>query len=128
MSEKNKDPKNRWRNVTIAFRMSPQENEELEMRVKMMGYRTRQEYIIQSLLHQKVVAQGNPLLLVQFRKNLHHIELELERIDDMNQVDEELFTPIRTMLEILEAFAERENEKEIFLRKKQTVSGKATNY
>ncbi len=27
MSEKNMDSKNRWRNVTIAFRMSPEENE-----------------------------------------------------------------------------------------------------
>ena len=30
MSEKNRDNKNRWRNVTIAFRMSPEENEELD--------------------------------------------------------------------------------------------------
>ena len=28
MSEKNRDNKNRWRNVTIAFRMSPEENED----------------------------------------------------------------------------------------------------
>ena len=28
MSEKNMDKKNRWRNVTIAFRMSPEENED----------------------------------------------------------------------------------------------------
>ena len=30
MSEKNRDNKNRWRNVTIAFRMSPEENKELQ--------------------------------------------------------------------------------------------------
>ena len=45
MSEKNRDNKNRWRNVTIAFRMSPEENEELDLRVKLCGYQTRQEYI-----------------------------------------------------------------------------------
>lgn len=56
MSEKNRDDKNRWRNVTVAFRMSPEENEELTQRVKMCGYRTRQEYIIQSVLHQQIVA------------------------------------------------------------------------
>ena len=33
MSEKNRDNKNRWRNVTIAFRMSPEENAELDLRV-----------------------------------------------------------------------------------------------
>ena len=59
MSEKNRDNKNRWRNVTIAFRMSPEENEELDLRVKLCGYRTRQEYIIESVLHQKVTAVGN---------------------------------------------------------------------
>ena len=56
MSEKNRDAKNRWRTVTVAFRLSPEENEELTNRVKMCGCRTRQEYIIQSILHQKVVA------------------------------------------------------------------------
>ena len=69
MSEKNRDNKNRWRNVTIAFRMSPEENEELDLKLKLCGYQ-QQEYIIESVLHQKVTAVGNPLMLVQFRKQL----------------------------------------------------------
>lgn len=110
MSEKNMDTKNRWRTVTVAFRMSPEENQELETRVKLMGFRTRQEYIIQSLLNQKVMATGNPLMLVQFRKQLQHIDAELSRIDKSSEVEEELFMPIRTMLEILDAFREAEHE------------------
>ena len=107
MSEKNRDDKNRWRNVTIAFRMSPEENEELNNRVKLSGFRTKQDYIIQSVLHQKVVAMGNPLMLVQFRKNLQQIERELERIEKALDMDGELLTPIRSMLEILEEFKEQ---------------------
>lgn len=107
MSEKNRDDKNRWRNVTIAFRMSPEENEELNNRVKLSGFRTKQDYIIQSVLHQKVVAMGNPLMLVQFRKNLQQIERELERIEKASDMDGELLTHIRSMLEILEEFKEQ---------------------
>jgi len=107
MSEKNRDDKNRWRNVTIAFRMSPEENEELNNRVKLSGFRTKQDYIIQSVLHQKVVATGNPLMLVQFRQNLQRIEHELERIEKASDMDGELLTPIRSMLEILEGFKEQ---------------------
>lgn len=44
MSEKNRDDKNRWRNVTIAFRMSPEENDELNNRVKLSGFRTKQDW------------------------------------------------------------------------------------
>ena len=85
MSERNRDDKNRWRNVTIAFRMSQEENEELNNRVKLSGFRTKQDYIIQSVLHQKVVATGNPLMLVQFRQNLKRIELErIEKASDMD--------------------------------------------
>ena len=90
MSEKNRDNKNRWRNVTIAFRMSPEENEELDLRVKLCGYQTRQEYIIESVLHQKVTAVGNPLMLVQFRKQLRGIEEELKRLTTLEDADEEL--------------------------------------
>ena len=105
--KKNRDDKNRWRNVTFAFHMSQEENEELNNRVKLSGFRTKQDYIIQSVLHQKVVATGNPLMLVQFRKNLQQIERELERIEKTSDMDGELLTPIRSMLEILEGFKEQ---------------------
>lgn len=36
MSEKNRDAKNRWRTVTVAFRLSPEENEELTNRVRVI--------------------------------------------------------------------------------------------
>lgn len=75
MSEKNRDSKNRWRNVTIAFRMSPEEDAELDLRVKLCGYQTRQEYIIESVLHQKVTAVGNPLMLQRVMIREEHMNM-----------------------------------------------------
>lgn len=110
MSQKKKDDKNRWRSLTIAFRLSPEENEELNMRVKLSGAETKQEYIIQSVLHQQVIAKGNPLMLVTFRRELQHIERELERLTSIDEMDSELLTPIRSMLEILEGFRKNSTE------------------
>ena len=93
--------------MTITFRMSPEENEELNNSVKLSGFRTKQDYIIQSVLHQKVVVTGNPLMLVQFRQTLQRIERELERIEKASDMDGELLTPISSMLEILEGFKEQ---------------------
>ena len=104
MSEKNRDDKNRWRSVTVGFRMSPEESDELNNRVKLCGFRSKQDYLIQSALHQKINVVGNPLMLVQFRQNLQRIEKELLRINEVSEMDEELLTPIRSMLEILEGF------------------------
>ncbi len=59
----------------------------------------------------KIVAQGNPLMLTQFRKELREIRDELRRIDSISEVDEEFFTPIYVMLEILEAFKANEGQK-----------------
>ena len=106
MSKKNYDNHNRWRNKTVAFRVSAEEDLQLETLVKLTGL-TKQDYIIQSVLHQKVVATGNPLMLVQFRQNLQRIEHELERIEKASDMDGELLTPIRSMLEILEGFKEQ---------------------
>lgn len=119
MSAKNLDPKGRLRSETIAYRCSPAERKELDKRWKLLGYATKQDYVLDSVLYNKVTAKGNPMMLVNFRKELYGILGELERLEDASEIDEELFTPIRTMLEILEAFKENEekNKKNINRRK-----------
>ncbi|MBE6035153.1 MAG: hypothetical protein E7222_10720 [Clostridiales bacterium] len=104
MSAKNTDPKGRYRSETIAYRCSPEERKELDKRWKLLGYGTKQDYVLDAVLHNQVEAKGNPQMLVNFRKELQGILYELQRIDEITPVDEELFTPIRTMLEILNAF------------------------
>ncbi len=109
MSEKIRDKKGRWRNKIVAFRVSPEEAIELDDRVRLCGARTKQDYLVESVLYQRIVAKGTPMMLVQFQKDLLKIEKELMRLNSIDEMDEELLTPIRTMLEILEAF---KNEKE----------------
>lgn len=104
MSMKNLDRKNRWRNKTVGFRVSEEEWDEINTRAKLCGARTKQDFILELLLYGKVTAQGNPMMLVSFRKVLSNIENELKRINDSSEIDEELFVPLRTMIEILEAF------------------------
>lgn len=110
MSAKNNDPKGRHRSETIAYRCSPEERAELDKRWKLLGYATKQDYVLDAVLHNKVIAKGNPQMLVSFRKELLSILSELERIDITSEIDEELFTSIHTMLEILQAFKDNEDK------------------
>ena len=43
MSAKNLDKHNRWRNKTVAFRVSPEEDTQIETAVKLTGL-TKQDY------------------------------------------------------------------------------------
>ena len=112
MSDKRYDSKNRWRNKSIAFRGSPEEAAELDKRWRLCGYSSKQDYLLDSVLHQQVIAKGNPMMLVAFRDELKEILNQLLRIQNASEMDEELLTPIRIMLEILEAFKENEEKEE----------------
>ena len=59
MSLKNRDNHNRWRNKTVAFRVSPEEDAQIETFVKLSGL-TKQDYITRRLTCKDVVVQGNP--------------------------------------------------------------------
>ena len=59
MSLKNRDNHNRWRNKTVAFRVSPEEDQQIETFVKLSGL-TKQDYITRRLTCKDVVVQGNP--------------------------------------------------------------------
>ena len=37
MSAKNRDNKNRWRNITVGFRVSPEENERINKAVALLS-------------------------------------------------------------------------------------------
>lgn len=109
MSAKNLDEKGRFRNCTIAFRVSPEERKALDDRIRLCGFRSKQEYVLQSIFHQKIEATGNPLMFTKFRIHLTKIIDELERINRIEEMDEELFTPIQTMIEILDSINKGNN-------------------
>lgn len=98
MSAKNLDAKGRFRSETIAYRCSPEEREELDKRWRLLGYQTKQDYVLDAVLHNKVTAKGNPQMLVNFRKELGEILSELRRLDNASELDEELFSSIRTII------------------------------
>ena len=59
MSAKNMDRQGRWRSVTVAFRVSPEEDMLIESAVRVSGL-TKQDYIIRKLTDRDVIVQGNP--------------------------------------------------------------------
>ena len=69
MSVKNLDNHNRWRSKTIAFRVSPEENEQIEIAVRLSGL-TKQDYIIARLLKFEITVQGNPKVYKAVKQEL----------------------------------------------------------
>ena len=57
MSAKNVDRHNRFRNITVGFRVSPEEQAELNRAVALSGL-SKQEYCYRRCLNQDVVVQG----------------------------------------------------------------------
>jgi len=93
MSAKNLDNHNRWRSKTIAFRVSPEENEQIEIAVRLSGL-TKQDYITRRLLDRAVVVQGNPRVYKALRDQLPAVLGELRRIEAGGGVGDELLATI----------------------------------
>ena len=101
MSEKRLDAKNRWRNIVVAFRMSPEETQELNVKVALSGL-SKQDYIIQCLLKHEIRVVGGMKVARKVRIHLDTILEELQSLDDSDRnVDvEELLVPLRHVLDI----------------------------
>ena len=105
MSLKNRDEHNRWRNKTVAFRVSPEEDEQLEVFVKLSGL-TKQDYITRRLLCKDVVVQGNPRVYKALRDQLAAVLVELRRIEAGSSVDDELMDTIQMITSIMDGMKE----------------------
>ena len=100
MSLKNRDNHNRWRNKTVAFRVSPEEDTQIETFVKLSGL-TKQDYITRRLTHKDVVVQGNPRVFKALRIQLADVLSELQRIEAGSAVNDELLDLIEMIADIL---------------------------
>ena len=105
MSLKNRDNKNRWRNKTVAFRVSPEEDEQIEAAVRLSG-QTKQDSITRRLLCREVVVQGNPKVYKALRDQLAAVLGELRRMEAGGGVDDELLATIRLITMTLDGMKE----------------------
>ena len=100
MAAKNRDEHNRWRNKTVAFRMSLEEAAQLDTAVRLSGL-TKQDYITKRLLDRDVVVHANPRVYKALRSQLSEVLDELKRIDDGQPVNDELLETINLIAKIL---------------------------
>lgn len=105
MSLKSRDNRNRWRNKTVAFRVSPEEDAQIETFVKLSGL-TKQDYITRRLICKDVVVQGNPRVYKALRDQLAAVLDELRRIEAGNSVNDELLDVIEMIAAIMDGMKE----------------------
>ena len=99
MSLKSRDNHNRWRNKTVAFRVSPEEDTQIETFVKLSGL-TTQDYITRRLTCKDVVVQGNPRVYKALRNQLAAVLDELRRIE-AGGINDELLDVIEMIAAIM---------------------------
>ena len=107
MSLKNRDNHNRWRNKTVAFRVSPEEDTQIEIFVKLSGL-TKQDYITRRLTYKDVVVQGNPRVYKALRDQLAAVLDELRRIEAGDSVNDELLDVIEMIAVIMDGMKEED--------------------
>lgn len=105
MSAKNLDKKGRHRNKIVAFRVSPEEDAQIEMSVRISGL-TKQDFIIKRLQNKEVVVQGNPKVYKALKEELREVLSELKRIGSGAKVDSDMLDTIQLITTTLEGMKE----------------------
>ncbi len=105
--DKSLDNKGRWRNVIISFRMSPQERDDLNVRVKLSGL-TKQDYIIKRLSERDIVVLPNTRVYKALRNQMAEILSELQRIENGADIDSDLLDIIQITVQTYNGLAEKE--------------------
>ena len=100
MSAKNRDEHGRFRNVTVGFRVSPEENEQINIAVGLSGL-PKQEYCYRKCLNREIVVQGNPKVYKALRNQLAAVLDELKRIEAAGELRDELLENIELITRTL---------------------------
>ncbi|MEG0900183.1 MAG: hypothetical protein RSF40_10810 [Oscillospiraceae bacterium] len=101
MSAKNLDKKQRFRSKTVGFRMSPEENVELDRLIKLSGM-TKQDYITDRLNNKEIIVNPNPRVFKALKNEIIALTEELKRLSQTSEDSEELMERMRTVVGMVE--------------------------
>ena len=107
MSAKNLDKHNRFRSITVGFRVSPEENDQINKVVAISGL-SKQEYCYRRWMKQDIVVHGgNPRVFKALRNNLAEV---LDELKNKKEVTNEMLEIIKLISVTLQEFNEEFNE------------------
>ncbi len=101
MSAKNLDNHNRYRSRTVGFRVSPEEDEQINIAVSLSGM-TKQDFIVAKLLDRSINVKGNCKVHRAVYDRLTEVLKELQRIDAGANVDDELMSNINLISNLID--------------------------
>lgn len=105
MSAKNVDRHNRFRNITVGFRVSPEEHKQINIAVALSGL-SKQEYCYRKCTNRDVVVQGNPKVYKALKTQLVIVLDELNRIKAGGNVCDDLLDNIKLITVTLKGMKE----------------------
>lgn len=108
MSERNNDRSGRWRNRTVAFRVSEEEARQLDMLVSISGL-TKQDYITSKLLDRRVTVEPSSRIQRNLAGVMKEVLAELEQADP-SELTQELQEAIATLARVFVGLGEEPRE------------------
>lgn len=93
MYPQNKDDHNRFRSKTIGFRVSPEEDEQINMAVSLSGL-TKQDYIVAKLLDRTIKVQASCKIHRAVIDGINALIEELKKHRNDESIDDELMANI----------------------------------
>ena len=110
MSAKNRDEHGRFRSITVGFRVSPEENEQINIAVALSGL-PKQEYCYRKCMDRDIVVQGNPRVYKALKNQLAAVLDELKRIETAGELRDELLDNIGLITRTLYGMKEEQDER-----------------
>ena len=108
-TKKKKDEKKRKRNIIMNFRVSPEEKQMIEERVRLSGM-AKGEYFIQSCMYQKISVLGNIRTFDAIKESVSKLDRKLMELQSVKELDEVTLESLRMVLELLDGIYNKREE------------------
>ena len=101
MSEKKRDEHDRFRDITVGFRVSPEENKQINEIVAVSGL-PKQEYCYRRCIKRDIIVHPSPRVFKNLKITMENLTIELKRIESSSQMTDEHFSTLSLIVTTLE--------------------------